>query len=206
MNKNKERDENGRFIKGHTSYWRKKRKEFVCHNCKKKFKPTRNNKYRRFCSINCCNKFYSKIPIKLKGVYKNCLTCKKKIYVKPCLKSRNSFCSKLCFNKWQKGKLMSDGKSCFKKGNIPFNKGKKWEEVYGEEKTNELKIKQSIKKKEEWKDLSFREKSMVSRSPKKLKKFREKAKKWREEHKEELNERLNKMRKLNTIKRRKWLK
>jgi len=47
---------------------------------------------------------------------------------------------------------------------------------------------------------------MKTRTPEKLKEFREGAKKYREENKEELDKRLNKLRIENTKKRRQWLK
>ncbi len=201
-----ERDGHGRFLKGHKSYWETERIIFTCHNCKKEFKTERSTKYRRFCSRECCLKFYAGIPREYTGSYINCLNCEKSFYVKPCLLKKTKFCSKECNNIWRKGKYFGDGKSLFKKGHKSHSTGKDYETLYGKERAKKLTELNKKNRLDNWSDLDYRKKQMKTRTPDKLKEFREGAKKYREENKDKIDKRLDTMRIENTKKRRQWIK
>lgn len=137
-----ERDNKGRFVKGHKlseasikkmkskligrKPWNKGRREYkiICGKCGKEFETS--NKGRKFCSQKC----YFGID-KRKGTFKNCLICKKEIYIKNSYKTRRKFCSVKCRAKYWKvepSKLQSHWKGGKIKegGYIKIRKGKKY--------------------------------------------------------------------------------
>ena len=88
------------------------------------------------CGQKCSGKYikehYYKIRIGKTYYILNCKNCGKTIER---LISKQIFCNKICFNIWQKGK-----------NNNPLT-GKKFEDYYGEQKSKDIKQKQSLAKK-----------------------------------------------------------
>jgi hypothetical protein len=51
-------------------------------------------------------------------------------------KKNNHFCGQSCYSEWQKSKPSNTGRTRFKKGIIPWNKGIEWHEMRGEKSPN----------------------------------------------------------------------
>ncbi len=182
-----ERDKKGRFVKGHKWVgklgvntrlridWKN------CLECDKLFYVDSKNRKNRFCSISCGCKYNMRERKKRKGFYKGkeipCETCKKIIYVEPnrLRNNKHYFCSKKCFYKFRKGWSNEKMREALDRGRHNQKGMPKF--------TEEMKKKQSIKKKKDWSDLEKRKEYMKHRTPEKLKKFREGHKKYLEENK-----------------------
>ena len=82
----------------------KNKEERLCKHCKKEF-IVRPAKLKIFCSRECFS-----LSQRLEKIKKECLTCKKIIYVFPYEKSVNNYCSKKCVDESKKVKL--EGKIC----------------------------------------------------------------------------------------------
>ncbi len=112
--------------------------KLVCRNCKKEYFTKNINQ--QYCSRRC---FMQK---RFNGELKNtCIHCGAKT-------NNNKFCSRSCYWKWVDDNDYHSLNSGFKKGHIPVNKsksnslkGKKLEEIVGEDKAKELKLNQSIR-------------------------------------------------------------
>ena len=174
-----ERNKKGEFAKGHKSdnfkgvTWKK------CPNCNKEFYVTSKNKRNKFCSQSCSAKYRIKVLRKkgllLKGEYGKCKTCEKKIYFEPREIGKNKFCSKKCFYEYRKGWINEKMRESLDRGRHNQKGMPKF--------TEEMKKKQSIRKKKDWSDLEKRREYMKSRTPEKLKRFREGHKKYLDENK-----------------------
>jgi very-short-patch-repair endonuclease len=75
-------------------------RRFKCLGCGKDEEKRRSKHSLFYCSLECYRK--SKRPNRKKGKIINCLFCNKPIYKKKCqLRYENSFCSRVCANKYQ---------------------------------------------------------------------------------------------------------
>jgi len=68
--------------------------DIICPVCNLVFRPKVS--ISKYCSYNCFNKDKGR---KRKGIYKNCLICKKKYYVLPTYIKSNKYCSRKCQHK-----------------------------------------------------------------------------------------------------------
>ena len=127
-----------------------------------------------FCSNECKGRALKLYP--RKGKEYPCFWCEKKIYrtASGLKKSKHVFCSQACHYSWRKGKIIAPEETLFKKGQKPFNKGKNYEELYGDEKGQEMREINRKARLDNWKDLDYRKRQMKSRTPEKLKEFRRK--------------------------------
>jgi len=118
----------------------------VCLECNKEFKTYYKNQ--KFCSKSCAtthrNKAKAHSPVKIKCNYCGI------IFSVEYKKRDRKYCSKNCFNEWQKDLEMSaESRKVRSKshiGNIPWSKGKTFEELYGD-KAQEMRIKCKSNKK-----------------------------------------------------------
>lgn len=129
-----------------------------------------------FCSNKCQGQ--SRSINSKNGKYFSCFWCNQRVYRTKCQIHKHVFCSKKCNNYWRKGKIISPKQFLFKKGCVPFNKGKTSEELYGTKRAKELKDINRKQREKNWKDLDYRENQMKSRSEEKLKNFRKEGKKY----------------------------
>lgn len=176
-----DRNNQGKFVKGHSSYnykgviWKK------CKYCKKDFYVTSRNKRKMCCSNSCSHKQRFKTLKQngsfLKGEFGKCFKCGKKIYFEPREIGKNKFCSRKCFYEYRKGWINDDMKEALAKGRKTQR---------GKEKSEHMKKQMSITYKKKWANLRDRELMMKDRTPEKLKNFREGHKKYLEKNKGKL--------------------
>lgn len=115
--------------------------KIICKNCNKEFKNYPSNK-RIFCSVYCLKNFKA-----LKIL--NCLICKKSFFVAGKRKEKGKYCSSKCYGEARKkGFVENFGfkkghpqynfklKEWLENGGIPWNKGKEWKEMQGENNPN----------------------------------------------------------------------
>lgn len=98
----------------------------ACLNCKREFDVERyRSKRAKYCSTKCNLIVVNKNNPK-RGIFVKCIECGRKIYQTP--HGKEVFCSRKClginFARVRKGIDINHGKSHFKKGFTPWNKGK----------------------------------------------------------------------------------
>ena len=113
--------------------------EKICKNCGKIFNSYYSDS--KFCSKSCSSSFNNKAKSH-DDVHIKCAFCNNEFIVKY-KKRYRKFCSRVCSNNFQKDETLSIesriNKSNGHKGQIPFNKGKKFEELFGEKRSQEIK-------------------------------------------------------------------
>ena len=79
-----------------------------CAYCKKEFLPKNAN--RKFCSYECSIKLRKK-----RGTQRKCGFCEEVIYVRPGLKSKNTYCTHKCWSNSKKNRIELTCENCNKK-------------------------------------------------------------------------------------------
>ena len=137
--------ENVKTGKDHPSY---KQIEASCDYCDKKFKKPPSHLIRckhNYCSKQCANEHFKKLGT-IKGekhpqwegnAEYTCLKCEEIVSVKSWRVEYLKFCSAKCASVYNTKHGLNSTQ--FEKGAVPFNKGKKWEELFDEETIKRLK-------------------------------------------------------------------
>src|SRR3990170_7482810 len=111
------------------------------------------------------------------GNYVKCKWCGRIIYIEPRKIGKNNFCSYYCYVEDRKGQKAHPNTIIgLRKGTElrRSQKGKKWEEIFGEEKAKIAHKKDHERKIKEWRNLEYRERQMKYRTPDRFIKIREK--------------------------------